>query len=95
MTTPDRLLAKRRPRNFRDEIEPGPSTAIEPTPGLDGLQRLSIAFEYAAARRWKRAHPEYSAAHTRPSVGVMTVPAEPKAEPGEPGAARRRHSRIV
>jgi hypothetical protein len=37
-------------------------------------QRLSIAFEFAAARRWRKRHPECSAPQ---SVGVM-VPAKSK-----------------
>ena len=35
------------------------------------FRRISIAYEFAIARRWKGRHPEFEAPTTRPTVGVM------------------------
>ena len=38
------------------------------------FRKLSIAFEFGVARRWKRRHPEFSETSVRPTVGVMAKP---------------------
>jgi hypothetical protein len=54
MTTPERLLARRRPQIFNVETELHHPTIMKPAPGMNWFRRLFIAFEYATARRWKK-----------------------------------------
>jgi hypothetical protein len=44
---------------------------------LRAFRRLSVAYEYAKALRWKRRHPERDASDTRPTVGEMLPEAKP------------------
>jgi len=71
MTTTDRLLAS----SLSDRIKiDQPTIRLGPTPNWS--ERLSIAFEYAAARGWRTRHPECTASRKRPSVGLMVPPVE-------------------